>query len=247
MRIAVISDIHANLIALQTVLAAIDARKPDAIWCLGDIVGYGPHPQACIETIRQRAALCLAGNHDLAVTGNLALADFNPVARAAVLWQRQQISDESLAWLAQLAPKAEAEGVTLAHGSPRHPAWEYVNDATTAEANYHAFSTQLCLIGHSHVAGAWRLQERGGKIKARAVAGSPETPLTLSPEAKWLLNPGSVGQPRDHDPRAAFALLDTESKQWNWHRVDYDIDAVAAAIMAAGLPEILARRLYLGW
>jgi len=247
MRIAVLSDIHANLTALQRVLREVDALRPDALWCLGDTVGYGPQPQACIDIIRQRTDVCLAGNHDLAVAGKLTLDTFNPVARTAALWQQKRLPPQSLQWLASLPVKTEAAGVTLAHGSPRQPAWEYINDEVVAAENYDAFDTQICLIGHSHLAVGWRMSRRKRQIAVEWIAEAPGVPLTLNVSDKWLLNPGSVGQPRDHDPRASFAILETEIWAWTWHRVEYDIEAAARAVIAAGLPDLLGRRLYLGW
>ncbi len=248
MRIAVLSDIHANRIALEAVLAVVDTLKPDAIWCLGDVVGYGPEPQACVELIAARADLCLAGNHDLAVVGKVSLDEFSPDAYAAVLWQRPRLSATALAWLAQQQPRLEPAGITLAHGSPRDPIWEYVLDAATAAANQAYFETQLCLIGHSHLAIAWRLQPQadGAWIRVRLERRPVGEMLALTTTDRWLLNPGSVGQPRDGDPRACFALLDTANLTWTWHRVAYDVAAVDAAIQAAGLPRRLGRRLYSG-
>jgi predicted phosphodiesterase len=247
MQIAILSDIHSNLAALESVLKEIDARQPDELWCLGDTVGYGPHPQACADIIRERAAVCLAGNHDLAVLGKIDLADFNPVAREAALWQRKHLNAESLQWLAGLSPRTEAAGITLAHGSPRHPIWEYVNGEDVAAENYDAFDTPVCLIGHSHLAAGWRMRRGSRGIAVEMVTERPGVSLALDLSEKWLLNPGSAGQPRDHDPRASFALLDTETWQWVWHRVEYDIEAAERDIIAAGLPEVLGRRLHLGW
>lgn len=247
MKIAVISDIHGNLTALQRVLAAIDEMGVDEVWCLGDVVGYGPHPQACVNIIRQRADVCLAGNHDLAVVGKIPLKTFNPIAREAILWHRAHLTAESWQWLASLPSRAEVAGVTLAHGSPDHPEWEYVTDEQTALANYDAFETPICLIGHSHLAVGWRMWQENSNIAVQWVAESPGTPVDLDLDAKWLLNPGSVGQPRDHDPRASFGVLDMDAWTWTWHRFEYDIEAVEKDILAAGLPEVLGRRLYLGW
>lgn len=247
MRIAIISDIHANLTALQKTLEAIDARQPDALWCLGDTVGYGPHPQACVDIIRERADVCLAGNHDLAVAGKIDLDHFNPIAREAALWHRKHLDDASLQWLASLPSKTVIEGITLAHGSPRHPVWEYVGDEIVAAENYHDFETPLCLIGHSHQAMGWRMTIENAHVHVGLVMETPGVALTLNLNDKWLLNPGSVGQPRDHDPRASFALLDTETWRWTWYRVAYNIEVVERDIIDAGLPEMLGRRLYLGW
>jgi len=248
MRIAVLSDIHANQIALEAVMAEVDALSPDAVWCLGDTVGYGPEPQACAELIGARAAHCLAGNHDLAVVEKLPLEAFNGVAAQAAIWQREHIRSEIVEWLSSLQGREEAEEITLAHGSPRDPVWEYITDEHVAGANIDHFQTQLCLVGHSHQAVGWRLRESGwwgwGRVqRTQTPAGEP---LSLGQEDRWILNPGSVGQPRDGDPRASFALLDLRAWTWTWHRIEYDIDAVAAAIEDAGLPEFLGRRLYLG-
>ena len=247
MRIAVLSDIHANLVALQRVLEEIDALTVDALWCLGDTVGYGPEPQACVDIIRERADVCLAGNHDLAVLGKIDLNDFNPIAREAALWQRGHLDAEAITWLNSLPSRTEAEGVTLAHASPRHPVWEYVDSDLVAADNFDAFETRICLVGHSHLALGWRMNRRNGRVEAEGVAAPDDVALLLDQDEKWLLNPGSVGQPRDHDPRASFAILDTEAMTWAWHRVEYDIETVEQAIVTAGLPEVLGRRLYLGW
>ncbi|MBX7235550.1 MAG: metallophosphatase family protein [Caldilineales bacterium] len=245
MRLALISDIHGNLVALQTVLKAIDALKPDAIWFLGDVVGYGPEPQACVELVQQAAAVILAGNHDLAVAGRADLDDFTETAQAALRWHQRLLPAETLTWLAGLPSLLVQDGITLAHGSPRSPVWEYVVDDDSASANADHFDTQLCLIGHSHGAIAWQLTKGRWWRQAKLQRRPSGEALSLA-EDRWLLNPGSVGQPRDHDPRASFAILDTEAQTWTWHRHDYDIAPVAEAILAAGMPPKLARRLFDG-
>lgn len=245
MRLAILSDIHGNLVALQTVLKAIDALKPDAIWFLGDVVGYGPEPQACVELVQQRAAVALAGNHDLAVAGSIDLDDFSEMAQTALRWHRRILPAETLDWLAGLPSLLIQDGITLAHGSPRSPVWEYVVDEGAAAENADYFDTQLCLIGHSHAAIAWRLNKARWWGQASLQRRPPGEALSVAAE-RWLLNPGSAGQPRDHDPRASFAILDTEAQTWTWHRHEYDIAPVAAAILAAGMPSKLARRLYDG-
>ena len=252
MRIAVLSDIHANLTALQAVLRALEPLQPDAIWCLGDVVGYGPEPQACAEIVAARASLCLAGNHDLALVDRLPLEEFTDHARAAIVWQRQRLSDAMLEWLRALPTRCESDGITLAHGSPREPDWEYISDPYIAAENYGHFETMLCLVGHTHVACGWCMTAERDWIRVRPVVGIPtdasrsQQEYLLDAEGRWLLNPGSVGQPRDGDPRASFALLDTETLTWTWHRTPYDIAAVASAIRAAGLPRRLGQRLYTG-
>ncbi len=245
MRIAIISDIHGNLLALQTVLKGIDALQPDAIWCLGDVVGYGPEPEACVELVRQRASLCLTGNHDRAVAGLLPLADFTHIARAAIEWHQRCLSPGSLEWLTQRPLRLVENGVTLVHGSPRAPVWEYVTSADIAAANASHFDTPLCLIGHSHGAIAWQLGQERWWSRPRLIRQLPD-PLRLEEGDRWLLNPGSVGQPRDGDPRASFAILDLDALIWTWHRLEYDVTPVANAILAAGLPPRLAERLFVG-
>ncbi|MCO6451253.1 MAG: metallophosphoesterase family protein [Caldilineales bacterium] len=248
MRIAIISDIHANLVALETVLAVIDELGPDEIWCLGDTAGYGPEPEACLSLIRERATLCLAGNHDLAVAGRIPLEDFHSLAVAAIRWQRQRLPKEMIDWLGDLPSIETRYDITLAHASPRDPVFEYVTDGHIAAANASAFATDWCLIGHSHLAIAWLLRGRPWlRQDAQLTVTEPEQPLALGGSPRWLLNPGSVGQPRDRDPRASFALLDTEARTWTWHRIDYDIAATVEAIWAAGLPERLGSRLFEGW
>ncbi len=247
MRVAVISDIHGNLEALTRVMEAIDAQAPDAIWCLGDVVGYGPDPNGCVDLVRQRAVICLAGNHDLAVVGKIPISHFNPVAREAILWHRAHLSPDRQDWLASLPTRLDMPEVTLAHGSPRDPIWEYVVSPEIAAANMDAFTTPIGLVGHSHVPLAWRLERTSRGVQVTQEGAEPGEPLPLDEQGKWLLNPGSVGQPRDHDPRAAFAVLDTVARTWTWYRVAYDVSVVEQAILASGLPEVLGRRLYLGW
>ena len=247
MRVAVISDVHANLEALKRVLQFIDNHSVDALWCLGDIVGYGPEPEACVEILREQATIVLAGNHDLAVVGKIPLEAFNPVASEAILWQRQRLSQASKTWLATLSPRIDLSEITLAHGSPRSPIWEYVDRPEIALDNYDAFDSSICLIGHSHLALAWRLLQSQGERKAMLATVAPGEALALGEQDKWLLNPGSVGQPRDHDPRASFAILDWEGRRWTWYRLTYDIESVESAIIQAGLPTMLGRRLFLGW
>ena len=247
MRLAILSDIHANLVALQAVLEEVDKLQPDALWCLGDILGYGPEPQACADLIRERAEVCLAGNHDLAVAGEISLDDFNEIAWRAAEWQIFQLREETLEWVRQLPAMRVYEDITLAHGSPRAPVWEYITSDSLASDNADFFTTQLCLVGHSHLAVGWELKELLLWTRATAFMAEPDQPVLLEEDARWLLNPGSVGQPRDGDPRASFALLNTDAHTWTWHRVEYDIDAVAQALTEAGLPTILGRRLYEGW
>ncbi|HZS24698.1 MAG TPA: metallophosphoesterase family protein [Gaiellaceae bacterium] len=241
MRAAVISDVHANLVALEAVLAAIDAASVDELWCLGDTVGYGPRPNECCELVRARATTCLCGNHDLAVRGTIDLAEFSGDAGVAARWSRGVLADDALAWLCSLAPAGEAHGVALFHGSARDPVWEYVLSDEAAIATLVLTEEPLVLVGHSHVALEVALR-RSTLEGGLAPAG---TELELG-EARWLLNPGSVGQPRDGDPRAAFLLLDLDAQTARFERVDYDVEQTQAQMREAELPESLVVRLSAG-
>ncbi len=242
MRVAIVSDIHANRQALEAVLAEIDASACDALWCLGDLVGYGAEPDACVERLRPRAAICLAGNHDLVVTGGLPLDEFSPSARTAAEWTRSTISAGTREYLNALVPMHEHESVGLYHASPRDPVWEYVVSSLVADLCLDLQARRVCLVGHSHIAlSFWRFGEAAVNGEKRD-AGDV---LDLS-EGQWLLNPGSVGQPRDGDPRAAWLELDLDRWAATFHRAEYDIDGAAAAIRAAGLPDALAQRLHAG-
>lgn len=238
MRIAVISDVHSNLHALQAVLAAVDADSADQIWCLGDVVGYGPRPNECCALVRERASLCLAGNHDLGVIGTIDLALFAGEAGAAARWTRAALSDDARGFLSDLQPAGRADGVELYHASPRDPVWEYVLGPEQALASFAATSAPLVLIGHSHFPLALSLE--GMRVLGGSAAPEDEADLA---EGRWLLNPGSVGQPRDGDPRAAWLLLDTGSQRASFRRVEYPVALTQAEMRAGGLPEGLAARL----
>ncbi|MBI4171453.1 MAG: metallophosphoesterase family protein [Actinobacteria bacterium] len=238
MRIAVISDVHSNLHALQAVLAAIDAEAVDEVWCLGDVVGYGPRPNECCALVRERASLCLAGNHDLGVIGTIDLALFAGEAGAAVRWTQAALSDDARGFLAGLEPSGRAAGVELYHASPRDPIWEYVLGPEQALAALAVTAAPLVLIGHSHIPLALSLE--GMRLVGGSAAAGHEADLA---EGRWLLNPGSVGQPRDGDPRAAWLLLDTGSQRASFRRVEYPVALTQAEMRAGGLPELLAARL----
>ena len=244
MHAAVISDIHSNRHALEATLQAVDAAGVDEIWCLGDMVGYGAEPDACTALIRERSADCLVGNHDLAVLGALDISTFSEAAAAAVEWTRENVGAETLEFLASLEPVGSQAGVGLFHASPRDPVWEYVLSADQAEAGFEAQEERVGLIGHSHISLFFvrAAEARAYACGALAAAGSE---IEIG-EGEWLLNPGSVGQPRDGDPRAAWLELDTDAWTARYHRVEYDIEGAAAAITAAGLPGLLAERLEVG-
>jgi len=241
MRLAVISDIHANLPALEAVLAEIDAASPDEVWSLGDVVGYGAQPDECASLVAERCTTGLVGNHDLGVVGDLDLGAFSPTAAAAVRWTRRVAVASTLDYLRGLEPLDEDGEVALYHASPRDPVWEYVLATDQAAECLARQAKRVALIGHSHV--PLFFTDGGGHVQgAHAESG---TSLQIG-EGQWLINPGSVGQPRDRDPRAAWLEVDTERWEVSWRRVPYDIDRAAEAIAAAELPEQLGRRLYEG-
>jgi diadenosine tetraphosphatase ApaH/serine/threonine PP2A family protein phosphatase len=242
MRILVISDIHANLTALEAVLA--DAASFDAVWCLGDLVGYGPDPNECIQLVCQLPGLvCLIGNHDAAVIGLIDIGSFNQEARAAVRWTQRVLTEASEAYLRSLPEIHVAGEVTLAHGSPRQPVWEYLLDTRTATQNFAYFSTPFCFVGHSHLPVLFQMND-GWRHADLAV---PEALRCYEMIPRAIFNPGSVGQPRDRDPRAAYAIYDSEAMTWTLRRVAYEIPAVQERMLSAGLPDRHIVRLSAGW
>ena len=242
MKVAVVSDIHANRHAFEATLRDVTASDAAELWCLGDLVGYGAEPDACVELAREHAAVCLAGNHDLAVTGEIPLDEFSRGAGIAAQWTREVIDPENMAFLEGLRPQALEGQVGLYHASPRDPVWEYVLSALLAELCLDAMPRRLGLIGHSHVALSF------GRHDGAPATGEPrrEGARLEIGAGEWLLNPGSVGQPRDGDPRASWLLLDLDAMEASFHRSDYDIAGAAAAIRAARLPDSLAERLEYG-
>ena len=245
LRAAVLSDIHSNRQALEAVLAAVEEAGVDEVWCLGDMVGYGADPDACTALVREHSDVCLVGNHDLAVLGALDIGSFSEGAAAAVEWTREHVSEETLAILAGLDPAGSREGIGLFHASPRDPIWEYVLAGDQAEAGFAAMEQRVGLIGHSHIALFFVSDPDESPAYAQGAQATDGFEIDL-PAGRWLLNPGSVGQPRDGDPRAAWLELDTEGWTACWHRVAYDIEGAAKAIREAGLPAALADRLEAG-
>jgi predicted phosphodiesterase len=240
MRVAVISDIHGNYHALETVLDDIDAEGVDAVWCLGDTVGYGPLPNECCESVEDRADVSLVGNHDLVVLGELSVSDFNDEAAAAALWTSEALTYRSRGFLERLRPAAELDGADLFHASARDPVWEYVLTEEAATATFGLSDAPLILVGHSHVPLALTLD-------VSRVAGGPAPAGTdVELAGRWLLNPGSVGQPRDGDSRAAWLLLDLEQRFAAFRRVQYPIQQTQAEMRERGLPGTLAARLARG-
>jgi diadenosine tetraphosphatase ApaH/serine/threonine PP2A family protein phosphatase len=242
MQVAIVSDIHGNRHALEAVLEEIAASDARELWCMGDVVGYGADPDRCCELVREHAAVVLAGNHDLAVTGELALDEFSHGAALAARWTQDVIAEENVEWLRSLRPQGSENGVGLYHASPRDPVWEYVLSTLLAELCLDVASERVCVVGHSHVALSF---VRPDGEAASGEARRADDVLELA-SGEWLINPGSVGQPRDGDPRAAWLLLDTATWRTQWRRTVYDVGGAAAAIRAARLPDSLAERLQYG-
>jgi predicted phosphodiesterase len=242
MRVAVLSDIHANLAALEAVLAGLG--PVDAVWHLGDVVGYGADPNEVIERLAEVGAVGVRGNHDAATLGSVDLELFNPAARQALEWTREAITDRSLAWLAALPEHLVVEEFLLVHGSPREPIWEYVTTSGAARAGIEALSrhgASVGLHGHTHVPVAW--SDADGIVEAYEPIDGWTHRYRVGAD---LLNPGSVGQPRDGDPRASFCVIDTNESEATWRRVEYPIAATQARMAAVGMPSFLVRRLSVG-
>ncbi len=243
MRYLVISDIHANLAAFEAVLN--DAGSFDMIWCLGDLVGYGPDPNECVARIREFEHICIAGNHDWAALGKLDLNQFNHDARVANAWTQAQLTPIARAYLEARPTRIEQEGFLLVHGSPREPIWEYILDMEQAVANFAHFEAPVCLVGHTHIPIGFVLDQEHQDYY-RLVPPYPEPVRLSNPKMRMILNPGSVGQPRDGDPRASYAILDTEAGTWDVYRVDYPVEVTQERMRAQGLPRRLIERLMVG-
>ncbi len=244
MRYLIITDIHANLEAFEAVLGV--AGEWDATLCLGDIVGYGPNPNECVARLRQLPNLAtVIGNHDVAALGEMDLNAFNPLARAAAEWTRDVMSSETEQFLRNLGQVEEVGSVTLVHGSPRDPVWEYLDRLSQAPENFARFTTKLCFVGHTHVPRVFTQQTETKETDV--FVPEPEQSLDLTQSARLIVNPGSVGQPRDGDPRAAYATYDSQADTFEFHRVEYPIQQTQKKMRADGLPEPLAERLAFGF
>jgi diadenosine tetraphosphatase ApaH/serine/threonine PP2A family protein phosphatase len=244
MRCLVLSDIHSNLEAFEAVLD--DAGAVDQVWCLGDVVGYGPDPNGCVELLRSLPHLSIAGNHDWATLGKLDLQDFNPEAREANLWNRQQLTPDNLAYLEALPEVLVEKEFTLIHGSPRHPIWEYIIYPSTAQTNFEYFETPYCLAGHTHTPAIFRERTEFNVTSAESLPPSLGTPLELGDD-RLIINPGSVGQPRDGNPLASYAILDDTAMTFEHRRVEYAVEKTQAKMMDHDLPLRLVLRLGYGW
>lgn len=250
MRTLILSDIHSNIVAFDAVLRDAKARGPvDSIWSLGDMVGYGPHPNECLDTLRGFEHVAIAGNHDLGSIGAIYLGMFNEEAAIACEWNGEQLSPDNRAYLEGL-PRVVNEGeFTLAHGSLRDPVWEYLIHEEAARGSFALLETPFLLIGHSHL-----------PLIFEEIATAPDAPprvhsverlnhgslIHLPSNVRLILNPGSVGQPRDGDPRAAYAILDTDAHTYTQFRVQYDVESAQKHFIHAGLPPTLAERLAYG-
>jgi predicted phosphodiesterase len=242
MRCAILADIHSNLAALDAVLDDIEGKGGvDEIWCLGDIVGYGPEPAECIKLLRKFNPVCVSGNHDLGVIGKLEPTFFNPLAAEACKWNAERLSPADMLYLLELPAVIKKGDFTLVHGSPKDPALEYVLSTVIAERNFDLYNTRYCLVGHTHIPMAYKKETES----ISTVALHPGIGLVMI-EHRIIINPGAVGQPRDGDPRASYAIYDSEGQILRVYRVEYDIRATQDKMMKAGLPIPLITRLEQG-
>ena len=243
MRYAIIADIHSNLTAFQAVIDDIQAQERiDSIWCLGDIVGYGPDPHECIELLRSTDHICVAGNHDRAVVGQLDITNFNPNAAEAINWTAEKLSIGDITYLKNLPDSIQEDDFTLVHGSPREPIMEYILSMSVARQNFDCFRTRYCLVGHTHIPQVYSLDKESKFTVTRFLP----TVKLITGETRLIINPGAVGQPRDRNPEASYAVYDNETKIIQLRRVSYDIRQTQDKIMEFGLPPRLATRLETG-
>jgi predicted phosphodiesterase len=241
-RVAILSDVHGNLPAFQAVLADVDREGVDAIWCLGDLVGYGAQPDECVALAKEACDLCLIGNHDLVVVDKLDIDEFSMNAAIAATWTKEHVASETIEFLNGLVPVDETYPLGLYHASPRDPVWEYVLTTMIATACMDEMGPRVGAVGHSHVA-LYFSRDSAGEVAGEQAPGGTELDLS---QGEWIINPGGVGQPRDGDPRAAWMIVDLADWRAIWRRVEYPIDDAARAIQQAGLPAALSERLYHG-
>jgi diadenosine tetraphosphatase ApaH/serine/threonine PP2A family protein phosphatase len=241
MRYLVISDIHANLSALRTVLDAV--QHFDKIWCLGDLVGYGPDPNSCIECLRGLPLECVAGNHDWGTVGRGNLLVFHNDARQILHWTRNKLSPENYAFLSELPTTIDRGAYLLVHGSPRDPIWEYIIDVGSAKRSFLSFGFRVAFVGHTHVPVIFEYVEDEKRVEL--IWPSWDVPISVQGR-RLIINPGSVGQPRDGDPRASYGILDTEAQTWEVHRLSYPVEDTQDRMREEGLPQRMIDRLILG-
>ncbi len=242
MRYAILADIHANLEALKAVLEDIQGKGgADELWCLGDVVGYGPEPHECIELLRKHDPVGVAGNHDLGAIGKLELSYFNAAAAAACRWTAGQLSPADVKYLESLPQTLTKGDFFLVHGSPAEPVLEYITSTGIAAKNFLFFASRFCLVGHTHEPLAFKQAEAG----CTSITLYPNIGLVLGVH-RMIVNPGGVGQPRDGDPRASYAIYESEGSIFRLYRVPYDIDATQGKMVRAGLPMSLVSRLQEG-
>lgn len=241
-RYLLVSDIHSNLAAFDAVLAS--AGPFDSIWCMGDVIGYGPQPNECIERLCSFPHLCVAGNHDWAAVGKLDVSAFNHDALQACLWTREQLSPDNRKFIGQLPERIVDGDFTIVHGSPRHPVWEYITHSSVAAMSFACFDTLYCLFGHTHVPVVYR--DIGSMHRSESLQPPLSEAIHLTSD-RLLINPGGVGQPRDADPRASYAILDLDRNVVEYQRVAYPIEETQRLMLDRGLPPRLANRLTVGW
>jgi predicted phosphodiesterase len=244
MRYLVLSDIHANLAALEAVVK--HAAPFDQIWCLGDIVGYGPDPNECVGLLRRYDHLCVAGNHDWAALGRLDVDEFNPDARRASLWTQAQLTAESQQYLQTLPQRMEHANFELVHGSPREPIWEYVLYSAVAALSFPWLNTAYCFVGHTHTPAVFQEIDSGDTTFVQPLIVTYDHPFQLT-ENRLIINPGSLGQPRDGDARSSYIELDIEQMTITYRRVAYAVEVTQARMRACELPARLISRLTYGW
>lgn len=242
MRYAILSDIHANLAAFQAVMEHLKGQRIDAVWNLGDVVGYGPYPNECVELLRSFPNINIAGNHDWGSIGKIPMSEFNREAAFACQWTEGVLKKEYGDYLHDLPETQSSGDFTMAHGSPRLPIWEYIMNAGEAAQNLPFFKTPVCLVGHSHIPFIFR-QIEGGQPLFRHLEDGEEISLD---DGRYIVNPGSVGQPRDGDPRGSYAVYDADTRKLNLYRIPYDISQTQQRMRQAGLPHFLIDRLNYG-
>lgn len=243
MRYGIISDVHSNIEALQAVLTELDSMSVDQLICLGDIVGYGPNPNECCSMLLERGCVSIAGNHDEAAATESGVDYFSPLAREALEWNRAALTREHLAFLAELPRERHFDGFNIVHGAPVYH-FDYILDVIDAQAAFSRTDAALTFVGHSHIAEVYYQDAASRTYQQRLLHGGR---VDLTPEYRYIVNPGSVGQPRDRNPQAAFAVIDAAEGYVDVRRVTYDVRSVQERIEHARLPSQLGERLLIGY